>query len=284
MLRRFFLLLVALSFLCSPVVAHANSAAAPKNKGLFITPLRSYISVQPRKTASGTFTIANITDAPITVTLSVEQFSVADYTYDYQFTQTHEDWVKLSQTQAALQPGKSQNLNFTLAPPTNAIPGGHYFTIFAAAHLQKNNASEVRAATVLYVTVEGAIRKASSVNSTHIPFFAFGSDIAFSLDVKNTGNTHFFAYTSGKLEGLLAQSSRQEVTDLLLPGTSRIIGSSIPAPLLPGVYKAVFGYRTDDNQTIQRSAYVVYVPPWAILIPIGVVWLIFAERRYRRSR
>jgi len=281
-MRRFGLLFGALLLVAFPAPTHASDAT-PKDKGLFISPLRSYISVQPGKTQSGTFTVANITEAPITITLSVEQFSVADYTYEYQFTQAKDDWVRLSETQLTLQPEKSQKLNFVAAPPANASPGGHYFTIFASAHLQ-NDASEVRAATVLYITVEGALRLSSAVNGTTIPFFSFGNDIPFSLNVKNTGNSHFFTYTSGKLEGFSAQSGGPEVTNLLLPGTSRIISSSIPAPLLPGVYKAVFGYRTDGNQTVQRSSYVVYVPPWSVLIPIGAAWLFFAVRRYRRAR
>lgn len=281
MLRRVGLLLLAASLLV-PHATYAANTSSPQNKGLFITPLRSFVSVQPGKTAGGTFTIANITNAPITVTLSVEQFSVADYTYDYQFTQTRDDWVRLSQTEVALQPNQNQKLSFTTSPPATTTPGGHYFTIFATTRLQKNDTSEVRAATVLYATVEGAITTSSKINSASIPAFSFGGDISFSLNVKDTGNTHFFAYTSGRLEGFSARPNGPEATNLLLPNASRIIGSTIPAPILPGIYKAVFGYRTDTDQTVQRASYIVYIPPWSALLPIGLAWLIFAVRRRKR--
>ena len=274
---------LALGILLAMCCALPARAEDPKNKGLFITPLRTYISVEPSHTQSGTFTLANNTNSPMSVALSVGQFSVADYSYDYQFTQTRDDWVKVSQAQLDLQPGKSQALAFTVTPPAKATPGGHYFTIFATAQLQ-GNASQVRAATVLYVTVEGALIKSSAINRTTIPFFSFGTDIDFSLDVKNTGNTHFFTYTSGKLAGLSANSDAPETTNLLLPGTSRIIASTIRAPLLPGIYKATFGYRTDDNQQMQRTSYVLYIPPWSLLIPIGAAWFVYALRQYRKRR
>lgn len=274
---------LALGILLAMCCALPARAEDPKNKGLFITPLRTYISVEPSHTQSGAFTLANNTNSPMSVALSVGQFSVVDYSYDYQFTQTRDDWVKVSQAQLDLQPGKSQALAFTVTPPAKATPGGHYFTIFATAQLQ-GNASQVRAATVLYVTVEGALIKSSAINRTTIPFFSFGTDIDFSLDVKNTGNTHFFTYTSGKLAGLSANSDAPETTNLLLPGTSRIIASTIRAPLLPGIYKATFGYRTDDNQQMQRSSYVLYIPPWSLLIPIGAAWFVYALRQYRKRR
>lgn len=282
MWRRVRLLLMgaAVGVLCFGAPVHADE---PKNKGLFISPLRSYIHVAANSAQHGTFTVANNTASPMSIDLSVEQFSVADYTYDYQFERAKEDWVKISQTQLELAPDKSQNLNYTVATPPKATPGGHYFTIFATAHLQ-GNPSQIRAATVLYVTVEGALVKTSIVNHTSVPSFSFGRDIDFSLDVKNTGNTHFFTYTSGTLSGFSANSDAPESTNLLLPGTSRIIGSTIRAPLLPGIYKATYGYRIDDGQRVQRSSYIVYIPPWSLLVPIGIAWFVYALHHYRKRR
>lgn len=259
------------------------SAADPKNKGLFISPLRSYITAPADNIQRGTFVVANNTDSPMAITLSVQQFSVANYSYDYNFRQPQEDWVKISQTQLQLAPNKSQNLTYAIVVPAHATPGGHYFTIFATAKLT-NNPSQVQAATVLYVTVTGALNKSSTIAHTSIPWLSFGQDIDFSLDVKNTGNTHFFTYTSGKLSGLSASNEAPESTNLLMPGTSRIIGSTIRAPFLPGIYKATYGYHTDDGHAVWRTSHVVYIPPWALLIPIGAGWFAYALHHYRKRR
>jgi hypothetical protein len=279
--RRAGLLLIIATLLLVPIRVGADNVT-PKNKGLFITPLRTYLDVRPGNIQNNTFTVANITEQPITVDLSVQQFSVADYSYDYRFSQVHEDWVKMAKTQLSLQPNKSESLTYTVAAPTDASPGGHYFTLFATAKFP-GNPNKVQAATVLYVTVAGDLHRTSVINKESIPWISFDNDIDFSMDIKNTGNTHFFTYSSGRMQGLSAKSHQPEVTNLLLPGTSRVIGSTIPAPLLPGVYKAVYGYKTDDNQAVWHSIYIIYLPPWSLLVPLGIIWLLFAIRRYRAA-
>ncbi|MDN5275055.1 MAG: exported protein of unknown function [Candidatus Saccharibacteria bacterium] len=219
-------------------------------------------------------TVANITDKPVTVTLSVEQFSVADYTYDYIFTAPKEDWVKLESTQLELGPGKSRSVQYAVAVPKDATPGGHYFTLFASTSLDSGDTvSNVRAATVLYATVEGKLRRTSEILKESFPPVSFGGDMTFTMDVKNTGNTHFFTYASGQLHGWTAKPQGEEVTHLLLPGAPRLIGATIQAPILPGIYTATYGFRTDDGQTISRSKHVLYVPPWSLAIPLGITWI-----------
>lgn len=261
-----------------PTVAGAQEV---KNKGLFITPLRNYLSVQPGKTASGTFTVANITDQPATIDLSVEQFSVQDYSYDYQFTPPRDDWVKLNKTQTTLQPNKSESIAYTIAAPATATPGGHYFTLIATTQIP-GNPNTIRAATVLYITAEGKLLRTSSIVRTSIPAMSFGTDITFTMDVKNTGNTHYFVYVSGRLEGLSAKSDQPHITNLLLPGKTRTASSTIPAPLLPGIYQAVYGFKVDDGQIVERKQIIWYLPPWSLLVPAGIIWLVFVLRKRRR--
>lgn len=258
-------------------------AEESKNKGLFITPLRAYPTVVPGKTASDSFTIANITDQPVTVALSAGQFSVADYSYDYQFADTTEDWVRLSKTEVTLQPNKSQGITYTITAPKDATPGGHYFTLFATAQLS-TAPTKVRVATVLYVTVDGKLTKTSRIDKASIPAVSFGTDIDFSLAVHNTGNTHFFAYSSGQLLGLSAKTERPQTTSLLLPDKSRIVSGTIPAPFLPGIYKVIYGFKTDDSQIVERTTHLLYLPPWTILLPAGGIWLFFAIRRHRKNK
>lgn len=274
--------LLAVSVLAVPV--HAAPADEPKNKGLFVTPVREYIAAPPGAAQQKSLTLANNTAAPITVDLSVGQFTVADYSYDFTFQDTADDWVKLSTTQVELQPGKSTSVSYTVSPPSNAPPGGHYFTVFASATLQSGGVpSKVRAATTVYVTVEGDLKITSTVQKLALPRVVFGGDIGFSLDVKDTGNTHFFVYVAGELHGLTASGKGPEATHLLMPGTVRTIGSTIPAPLLPGVYTAQVGYTTDSGDAVQRSQKIIYIPPWSLFLLAGLVWIaVVAVQRYKR--
>ncbi|HSX28219.1 MAG TPA: hypothetical protein VLF60_02105 [Candidatus Saccharimonadales bacterium] len=251
--------------------AYAQAQQA-KNKGLFITPLREYPTVTPGQPHNGTMTVANLTDKPLTVTLSAQKFSVADYTYDYQFEDAKDDWIKLSATQLQLKPDQSQPITYSIAAPKSAMPGGHYFAIFASASLDSGSVlTKVQVATVLYVTVNGDLHRTGQIQSGHIPKVAFGDKIPFSLNAKDTGNTHFFMYPFGRLQGISARNNSPESAHLLLPGAVRAVGGTIPAPLLPGVYKAVYGYRIDNGATLQQASYVVYLPPWSLAIPAGMI-------------
>jgi len=261
----------------------ARAAEEPKNKGLFITPVRSYQNVSPGHSTGGTFTVANITTQPADIDLSVQQFSVSDYNYDYQFSQIRDNWIHLSKTRLTLKPQKSETITYSVTAPADAAPGGHYFTLFATTKLEQNP-NKVQAATTLYVTVDGTLSRTSHINSTTIPVISFGTAIDFSLDVKNTGNTHYFVYTSGSLAGLSASNEKPESTSLLLPGKSRVVRGTIPAPILPGVYPAVYGFKVDDGQIVEHKQLVIYIPPWSALLPIGIILLVQTIRRYRTKR
>lgn len=269
--------------LFAPAAAHADSQSTT-NKGLFITPARAYATVEPGKSTHGTITIANYLEHPQTITLSVEQFTVADYTYDYHFSAPHDDWIKLSLTQTTLEPGKSQQITYTANPPSGTVPGGHYFAIFATAIAADDSSkNEARATTVLYATVKGALSTSSEIKNVSIPQLVFG-DIGYDMDVKNTGNTHFFIYTEGSLSNLPTQQDTKNA-HLLLPQTVRKVGGTIAAPLLPGIYTATYGYVTETGQTVQRTAHIIYVPWWSVLVVAAIVWIaIILWRRAKRRK
>lgn len=254
----------------SPHVSAVNTAQ--KNRGLYITPIRQYISVDPGKSYSGHVTVANLTEKPLDVTLSAEQFSVIDYSYDYNFTPAKEDWVKITTPTTQLDPGKSQDIAYQVAVPKTAEPGGHYFTLFASAVLPTGE--KVRAATMLYATANGKLVKTSTIASESMSSVSFGGDIPFHLNVRSTGNTHFFIYTTGRLEGFSTQPEHTETAHILLPQTTRSLDGAISPPILPGIYNAVYGYKTDANQSVVHTKYILYVPLWSWTVLAGMIWLI----------
>jgi len=159
-----------------------------------------------------------------------------------------------------------------VSAPKSARPGGHYFTIFATATL--TGGEKIRAATMLYATATGNLVKTSEIASESMPFVSFGGDIPFHLNVRSTGNTHFFLYATGHLEGLSAQPERNEAAHILLPQTTRSIEGAVSPPLLPGVYKAVYGYKTDTGQSVVRAKLILYAPLWSWAVLAGGIWVV----------
>ncbi len=283
MLRR---LLLALC-LCS-IVLPATSASAVdteiKNKGLYISPLRHYITLDAGQSVTRAFTVANLTDQPMAITTDIERFSVIDYSYDYQFDAPLNDWVSLVNQQFSLKPYESRDVVFQVAPPPSAAPGGYYYTLFAAATFTNGSTnSTLRAASLVYLTVNGSISRTSVVTGDRLPSLVIRPSITYALDVKNTGNAHYFALLSAKVEGLWYQNAPNGTSQLLMPNAVRHLEASMPAPLLPGVYKFTYTIAPDDGVAYASSRYFVYLPLWSLII-LGFLILFVGSRLYRRWR
>lgn len=268
---------LALALLISllPFMAIYPTQAANRDKGLLISPLRNYIKVSAGHSQTGVLTVANLTSKPIVANLSVQQFSVADYTYSYIFKDAKTNWIKLEQTQLPLQPGKSQNVKYSVSPPANTAPGGQYYTLLASANLSASGISgTVQAATLLYITVNGKLVQTGRTESSSIKRWVFEREIPYDITLRNTGNVHYFVFVSGRLQGLFTDGRDQSATHLLMPNTVRRMGGTIDSPTLPGIYKATYGYKTDSGASEMRSEYIFFTPPWSIaallLIVIGV--------------
>lgn len=255
----------------------------PEQRGLLITPPRQYLNIDPGKVTESSFTVANLTDKPLDILLSVEQFSVANYTYDFKFETPKEDWIKLEETKISLKNTESRTVHYTVNAPLGAKPGGHYFTLFASVDLGEDK--HIRAATVVYVTASGELTKTSEIKKTHLPWVTIGGDVPIGFDIQNTGNTHFLAYISGVLRGWGPTQSSGETAHLLLPDTTRRVEGKVPGPIIPGLYKVVYGYRDEDGKDVRHSQYIAYLPPWTWVFAAGIIWFIVVfVRRKRRLR
>jgi hypothetical protein len=279
-------ILLCISFLLFGVIPSTTYAAtAPKNKGLYISPLRSYVAFNADEHVTRALTIANLTDKPIVVDLKVEEFSVADYTYDYRFGEANNDWVQFVENKIELKPYQSHEAAYRISIPRGAAPGGHYYTLFASADLsQAGQEGTVRAASLIYLTVNGNIRRTALVKNNSSPRIVFTPQIPYTLDIKNTGNIHYFAYFSASVDGLFYHNKPTGTSQLLMPGSSRQIKNTIPSPFIPGIYRFSYGLVPDQADPITLSRYIVVLPPWflAILIMTGYFGFRLWQRRKRR--
>jgi hypothetical protein len=253
--------------------ASANAASTNTKRGLLISPLRSYITINAGEEKTSNFTIANLTDKSITVTLSVKQFSVSDYAYNYSFTAPNNSWLIILKPVVNLRPGESQTVPYHLNIPQGTAPGGNYYTLFASANLASAGLEGVvQAATLLYITVNGTLIRTSTYIGSTVPRFLFSKQLAYTFDVKNTGNVHYFAYFSGTLTGLFRHPDPTGMSHLLLPSSIRHVSGTIPAPILPGVYRATYSYITDAGTNVTRQRLVVFIPPWSVALTILVLF------------
>lgn len=269
---------VVLAYMMLPLHAHAAQL-----KGLLISPSRTYSSVDAGHEQINTLTVANTTDSPMQVTLSVQQFSVNDYVYSQVFSAVKQDWLHLTRDNVQLAANQSTDVQYTLTPPANVAPGGYYFSIFVSTQVQKDGGTDtMQAANLLYVTINGALTKTSQFKTSHMPHIVFGKTVPYQFSVTSTGNVHFFIYTQSTLSSLFTKQSGTSQTHILMPGTTRAVAGSIKSPLLPGLYHATYGYKTDSGTTVTRAQWIIYIPFWFIAT-IGVVALILLRIREKRG-
>jgi len=268
-----------------PATAQAEAVPAGQVRGLLITPLRQYLKTAAGTTVRSSLSVTNLTDKPLDVHLSVQQFSVANYSYNYQFTHPNNDWLHLDRTGFNLQPHRSQTVGYQLNVPDHTAPGGHYYTLFASASLATQGINNtIQAADLLYVTVAGKLTYTNQLRTSSIDHLSFGQPITYSLEAVNTGNVYYFAYVGGQLHGPSTKPAPTPEAHMLMPGAIRKLTGTIAAPVLPGIYKASYGYRIDNGQTIQRTGTVLFIPPWSVAFLIALLLICGAFIRARRQR
>jgi len=257
-------------------VAGQTGVSAQAGKGLSVSPLRQQLTVAADKTSSGYFIVADNTDKPMNVAISIKKFSVTDYSYDYTFQAAQDGWIKPQRSTIQLKPGQSAKAWYDITVPAKATPGGYYYALIASTKVAGGSGlpETIQAATMLYLTVDGKLVRTSVLKNDSIPFWVTGSSIPYRFDVKDTGNVYFSAYFYGQLQGLFGTQTPAGTSHLLLPGAVRTIEGSIPSPLLPGIYKVTYGYKVDfASIIISKSAYIVYIPPWSVVALLFIVLL-----------
>lgn len=286
MWRRFFIALLASTFvLCASFAPTPATAAESTSKGLYISPLRSYLSIKAGDSLTRAFTVANLTEQTMNVQFHVEQFSVTDYAYDYRFTEVDNDWVQLVETSTTLKPYESREVPYRVSLPSTATPGGHYYTLYASSTLTSGESTNtVQVAMLLYMTIEGELVRTSQITKHSLPSFVMTPSIAYSLDIKNTGNTHYFALVSARVDGLFYHDAPNGTSQLLMPGTTRAINASITSPLLPGIYKLTYTIAPDQGAPTQSSHYFLYAPLWCIVLLVLLGIVLFQHLKKRRIK
>ena len=288
MQRRLWIAFAALSIVIGLVAATpaaAITASDTTNKGLYISPLRSYLTLNAGDSVTRAFTVANLTEEPMAIRFHVEEFSVTDYAYDYRFNAVDNDWVQLVEQSTSLKPYESREIPYRINLPKDATPGGQYYTLYASSTVPNGTTTNtVQVATLLYLTVDGTLKRTSEISHRPLPLVIIDPNIAYTLDIKNTGNTHYFAHIAARLEGLFYRNAPSGTSQLLMPGTTRNVEASITSPPLPGIYKLTSSVTPDQGAPTLATHYFLYLPIWSIVLLVLVVVLLIHTIKKRPAR
>ncbi|MEK7462455.1 MAG: DUF916 domain-containing protein [Patescibacteria group bacterium] len=103
------------------------------------------------------------------------------------------DWITLPVSQITLEPGASQQVNFTLAVPTEASPGSHFGSVFISVdppEIQNSGAAVgYQVANIIIIRVTGDAQLNANIRQLSTDrFFNGGKDVDFTARIENNGN------------------------------------------------------------------------------------------------
>ena len=264
------------------VITTSSAGAQSPPDGLTVAPLRTELNITPGAVEVRPLSLTNGGADSITVSMTVEEFSVINPQYDYAFNQETEvlKWVTFSQSVVVLEPGETKEISYTVGVPVNAEPGGRYLSMFATT--TTNDAtdsvtSRQRIASLLYVTVLGDITRSGGLVSLGAPWFVTGPT-QWRATLQNTGTTHYRSRYNVTVQDVFGNTQQTKIAGeaLILPGTVRLITDDVPLPKFPGVYKITYTIGLGDTPAKQESRYMVYLPTAAIIVIVFAVILIAA--------
>jgi len=282
--------LIIAASLFFPYLFNANVSAAPLDRGLTLSPLRSEIETAPGTSIEGFLTVTNSTKKPMDVAINAEAFSIINQQYDYAFTAESRinKWVTFSPNEITIGPGKNQKIQYNIGVPLSAEPGGRYISLFASTSASSQDGvvqSRQRIASLIYITVTGDVSRDGHLVSLTSPWGVFSDKSDWSLALQNTGTTHFRSRYNVKLQNILwgTAASSMSGDKLVLPGTVRAVSDKLPLPQWPGVYKIVYTIGLGDTPAVSETRLMLYLPPLAILSSVATIVIIVLAFRFRRK-
>lgn len=294
---RFFISIGLISFALfinsiTHVQAQTNSI---EQIGLSIVPSIVDVPLTPGVSQNFTVTATNITEQPLPVVVGVKPLVPLDKPTDNQLAERYDAtaWFDLESNQLLFNAKESKVIDFTVSPPADAGPGGHYvqlifrvLTPFNETELSSTKINPELTATVLF-TVPGDIVEAVEVTTHPVAWISFDPQRRFDVTVANTGNSHVLIspstiVTGGLLSGDSAVASLPGQTKLLLPHTEVTFPVYWDAKQ-PGIYKyeAMIKYGSPTQTAAANSTKFVVLPAWWILIAIFSALLIFGAWSWR---
>lgn len=298
-------LIAALVLILFVAVAPITNAQSNSAQGLEISPPLQELSADPGNTVTTNIKVRNVTQEPLEVTASVNDFVAAGEDGQpklllqdgEQSPYSIKDWVTTI-SKVNLQPGEQQSVSVTLRVPENASPGGHYGVVrFSGTSpgLEGSGVSlSASVGSLILVNVAGDIVESAQIvelfaaqNGQKRTVFEYGP-LNLVERIENTGNIHFKPSGTVRVTDLFNREvgsfALNEQGGNILPGSIRKFEQTLDKKLLFGRYKIQADVVYGSNQQIISQAVTFWVIPYKLIAvaALVIVLIIFGFKRYNK--
>jgi hypothetical protein len=284
------------------VLAMPFGAQAAETQGFQISPPITTLSLDRGTSTQGTMKVTNLTGQQMTLAVGKTDFGATGedgqtiigptsdplYSLDPYFT--------LGTSTVTVPPDGTESVNYTIAVPSNAEPGGRYgaitFDTIPGPLPNGESGASVKQelAGLILLRINGPTHEQLAVASftTDKSFYEYGP-VNFTVRVKNDGNVHEKPTGQIVVKDMLGLTTAKLTvpSQYVLPDAIRRLTAQLNRHLLFGRYTATL---TLQNGSIQTLTAVVgfTVIPWKLLLVIFVIllliWLFLWKSRKRFGR
>jgi len=248
-MRKKLVFIVSFIVLVIAFVAFSVLRAQTNPPALIVHPSNLDVHLTPGTPTSGTIYVMNTTKNTLTIqtqlrnfTAQGEQGGVALTTENIPFSLA--SWVKVEPTKTDIPSGKEVAFKYTITPPANAEPGGHFGSIvFATVPSSVGNTGSAvsqEIAALILGEIPGNAKEDAVLESitTDKSFYEFGP-VHFTLRVKNQGDVHIQPFGAVEVTDMLGRKFDAPLDPTnVLPNAIRQINATFPHTLLIGHYQA----------------------------------------------
>ena len=206
------------------------------------------------------------------------------------------DWFSFNEKSLRLAVGQGRNIDYQIKVPENANLGGHYGVVFFRTKCTLLQDEKVvatdksslcisgRAGVLFLIQAGGEVKKSGQINKVEVPRISFQGKTLLSVEIANTGNTHFKPEGNIKITSLTGQGDKTlEIKDkTILPKLKYSFQADIEGGDMLGIYKITGAIKDGDGHNMQFQRY-IFIPQWkkiGILV-LAVIAIIYLSKKYR---
>ena len=282
---------------CSVLITQKAYAA---QQTLRVSPVIINVALSPSKTTTNEVTIENLTNTPLPLQATLNDFVTGGeeggYVFEDSKTNPLLSWINLSDKEFILNPKEKKKIMMTIKTPPTIPVGGYYGVLFFQPILQNATTQTTQVSTKIGILMlanldvpDDGRQKANILAFTPSQLSQDGT-VPFLLRVQNTSLNFFTAKPILTINPVLPGSEIQKPIyleeKLIFPDkVRRWTQDQTIHDLSPNIYKVHLAVSTGSGQTITTDKYVVVFPVIKALgIFLIVVIIIFLTVKRKRLR
>ena len=210
-----------------------------------------------------------------------------------------QNWVIINPSLVTLAPKEQKNINYTIAIPQSAEPGGFYFAVTALlagktqvsgslANINTGAAVDLNVASLNLITIEGPVNYSAQIAEFSIPkaLFEYGP-VPFTSRIFNLSNVHIKPVLEINVKNTLGLEKPQTIhlqMQNILPQAKRKYESELGGKWHFGRYSATLNGLYGDGQMLNYTLF-FWILPWkiitAIILAIAIIVLLITSIRHQ---